>query len=310
MPQLRFDDRVAVITGAGRGLGRAYALLLASRGARVVVNDTGGGISGEDIAENPAAEVVKEIEAAGGEAIACTETVSTPEGGQAIIDAALDHYGRIDILIHNAGIMRTRMLKEITQEDFDDVVSVHQSGAFNVLRPAFPVMCNAGYGRIVLTSSICGVYGCPGNVNYGVAKTGMIGLNNIAALEGAADGVKSNIILPAAMTRMAGEWDNDAFPPMTSEQVAPAVAWLCHENCSISGEMLAAIGGRVAKVFISETQGVYRPSWTIEEIDEQMDAILDRSDPLYFPILPEGHNEHIKYSFDMGYNKHQGPAGR
>jgi len=309
MGQLRYDDRVAVITGGGRGLGRSYALLLASRGARVLVNDTGGGIAGEDIAENPAAEVAAEIAAAGGEAASCTDTVTTPEGGRAIVEAALDHFGRIDILIHNAGIMRTRMLQEITQEDFDDVVRVHQAGAFNVVRPAFPHMCDAGYGRIVLTSSICGVYGCPGNVNYAMAKTAMIGLNNIAALEGAESGVKSNIILPAAMTRMAGEWDNDDFPPMTSEQVAPAVAWLCHENCTLSGEMLTAIGGRVAKVFVSETRGVYQPSWTIEDVDDKMAAILDMDDPVHFPVLPEGHNDHIGYSFQMGYHSHKGAAG-
>jgi NAD(P)-dependent dehydrogenase (short-subunit alcohol dehydrogenase family) len=205
--------------------------------------------------------------------------------------------------------MRTQMLRDISQEDFNDVVRVHGAGAFNVVRPAFPHMCDAGYGRIVLTSSICGVYGCPGNVNYAMAKTAMIGLNNIAALEGAEAGVKSNVILPAAMTRMAGEWDNDDFPPMTSEQVAPAVAWLCHENCSISGEMLTAIGGRVAKVFVSETRGVYQPAWTIEDIDSRMDAILDMADPVHFPVLPEGHNEHIGYSFEMGYHNHKGAAG-
>jgi NAD(P)-dependent dehydrogenase (short-subunit alcohol dehydrogenase family) len=309
MGQLRYDDRVAVITGGGRGLGRSYALQLASRGAKVLVNDTGGGIAGEDAVENPAADVVAEIEAAGGEAAACTETVTTPAGGKAIVEAALDHFGRVDILIHNAGIMRTQMLRDISQEDFNDVVRVHGAGAFNVVRPAFPHMCDAGYGRIVLTSSICGVYGCPGNVNYAMAKTAMIGLNNIAALEGAEAGVKSNVILPAAMTRMAGEWDNDDFPPMTSEQVAPAVAWLCHENCSISGEMLTAIGGRVAKVFVSETRGVYQPAWTIEDIDSRMDAILDMADPVHFPVLPEGHNEHIGYSFEMGYHSHKGAAG-
>ena len=159
MPELRFDNRVAVITGAGRGLGRAYALLLASKGAKVVVNDPGGSLKGDGVDAGPAQEVVQEIKAAGGEAVACTESVATSEGGKAIIQAALDHYGRIDILIHNAGNVRRGSLKEMTYEDFDAVVDVHLRGAFHVVRPAFPVMCKAGYGRIVLTSSIGGLYG-------------------------------------------------------------------------------------------------------------------------------------------------------
>ena len=185
MTELRFDDRVAVITGAGRGLGRTYALLLASKGAKVVVNDNGGSMKGEGADAGPAEEVVREIRAAGGEAVACTESVATPEGGKAIIQAARDNYGRIDILIHNAGNVRYGSLEEITQEDFDAVLNVHLKGAFHVVRPAFPLMCEAGYGRIVLTSSIGGLYGNHNCVNYGVSKAGMIGLCNVAALEGA-----------------------------------------------------------------------------------------------------------------------------
>src|SRR6266700_2144095 len=203
MPELRFDDRVAVITGAGRGLGRAYALLLASRGAKVVVNDPGASLKGEGDDAGPAEEVVREIMALGGDAIACTESVATPEGGKAIIQAALDRYGRIDILIHNAGNVRYGSLEEITQEDFEAVVDVHLMGAFHVVRPAFPLMCKAVYGRVVLTSSIGGLYSNKNVVNYAVSKSGMIGLNNVIALEGADRGVKSNIILPGAMTRLA-----------------------------------------------------------------------------------------------------------
>jgi NAD(P)-dependent dehydrogenase (short-subunit alcohol dehydrogenase family) len=306
MAELRFDNRVAVITGAARGLGRSYALLLGSKGAKVVVNDPGGGVHGEKGDASPAEKVVQEIKAAGGEAVACIESLATPKGGAAIIKAATDRYGRIDILIHSAGITRTASVKEMTQEDFDAVVNVHQTGAFHVVRPAFPLMCKAGYGRIVLTSSICGVYGCYGNVNYGTAKTGLIGLSNILALEGAAEGVKSNIILPAAVTRMTGEWDTSAYPPMTTEQVAPAVAWLSHESCSISGEMIVAMAGRIAKAFVGETRGVYRPSWTVDDVAAQMDAIRNMDAPVVFPVLPEGHNEHIGYSFDMGH----GPGWR
>ena len=157
MADLRFDGRVAVVTGGGRGLGRSYALLLASRGAKVVVNDSGGSLDGEGVDSGPAERVVSEITAAGGQAVACTESVSTPEGGDSIVRTALEHYGRVDILIHNAGNVRRGSLKEMSYEDFDAVLDVHLRGAFNVVRPAFPLMCEAGYGRIVLTSSIGGL---------------------------------------------------------------------------------------------------------------------------------------------------------
>jgi NAD(P)-dependent dehydrogenase (short-subunit alcohol dehydrogenase family) len=299
MAELRFDGRVAVITGAGRGLGRAYALLLASKGARVVVNDPGGSLKGDGVDLGPAEEVVQEIRAARGEAVACTESVATPEGGRAIIQAALDHYGRIDILIHNAGNVRPSLLSEMTYHDFDAVVDVHLRGAFHVVRPAFPLMCKAGYGRIVLTSSIGGLYGNQQQINYAVSKSGLIGLSNVAALEGAAVGVKSNIIIPAAVTRMAEGIDVSAYPPMGPELVAPAVGWLAHESCSITGEMLVAIAGRVAKAYIAETPGVYRPSWTIEQIAEQLDAIRNTDTPVVFPVVPSGFPEHIGYSFQM-----------
>jgi NAD(P)-dependent dehydrogenase (short-subunit alcohol dehydrogenase family) len=299
MSDLRFDDRVAVITGAGRGLGHAYALLLAAQGAKVVVNDPGGSLKGEGVDAGPAGQVVQEIKAAGGEAVACTESVATPAGGKAIIEAALDRYGRIDILIHNAGNVRYGSLKEITYEDFEAVLDVHLRGAFHVVRPAFPRMCQAGYGRVVLTSSIGGLYGNHRVVNYGVSKAGMIGLNNVIALEGAAEGVKSNLIVPGAVTRMAEGLDISQYPPMGPELVAPAVGWLAHESCSISGEMLVAMAGRLARAFVGETRGVYRPSWTIREVGEQMDAIRNADAPWILPIVPSAHSDHIRLSFEM-----------
>jgi NAD(P)-dependent dehydrogenase (short-subunit alcohol dehydrogenase family) len=299
MTELRFDNRVAVITGAGRGLGRSYALLLASKGARVVVNDLGGSMKGDGVDAGPAQEVVAQIRAAGGEAVACTDSVATPEGGKAIIQAALDNYGRIDILIHNAGNVRGASLKEMTQEDFDTVIDVHLRGAFHVVRPAFPIMCEAGYGRVVLTSSIGGLYGSYNQANYSAAKGGLIGLSHVVALEGAEEGVKCNAIVPAAVTRMAEGIDTSVYPPMAPELVAPAVGWLAHESCSITGEMLTSIAGRVAKAYVAETKGVYRPSWTMEEVAQQMDAISDRSDPLILSPVPSGHAEHIGYSFEM-----------
>src|SRR6202008_4177755 len=190
MADLRFAGRVGVITGAGRGLGRSYAMLLASRGAKVVVNDPGGGLTGDGIDADPADDVVREIVAAGGQAVASTDTVATAAGGKAIIDAALDMYGRVDILIHNAGIVRRASLKEMSYEDFDAVLDVHLRGAFHVLRPVFPVMCDAGYGRIVLTSSIGGLYGNHTVANYAAAKAGVIGLSNVAGVGGGGGGVK------------------------------------------------------------------------------------------------------------------------
>jgi NAD(P)-dependent dehydrogenase (short-subunit alcohol dehydrogenase family) len=299
MPEARFDDRVAVITGAGRGLGRAYALLLGSKGAKVVVNDPGGGLTGEGGDAGPAEETAQEIRAAGGEAVACTASVATPEGGKAIIDAALERYGRIDILIHNAGIVRSASLKEMTQADFDTVLDVHLRGAFHVVRPAFPVMCAAGYGRIVLTSSIGGLYGNHHVANYGVAKAGLIGLSNVVALEGAAEGVKCNLIVPGAVTRMAEGIDTSAYPAMGPELVAPVVGWLAHEACSITGEMLVSIAGRVARAFVAESPGVYRPEWTIEAVGPEIDAIRSTDAPWVLPVVPSAHLDHIRRSFEM-----------
>lgn len=299
MAELRFDDRVAVITGAGRGLGRAYALLLASRGAKLVIDDPGARLEGGGADLAPAEEVVREIRAAGGTAVACNESVATPEGGKAIIQSALDHYGRIDILIHNAGIVRRAPLSEMTYEDFELVLDVHLRGAFHVVRPAFALMCKAGYGRIVLTASINGLYGNKQTANYSVAKAGTIALSHVAALEGAEYNVKSNVILPAAVTRMSEGVDTSKFPPMPPEMVAPAVGWLAHETCSMTGEMLISAAGRVARAYVSESPGVYRGAWSIEQIAEQIDAIRSIDAPETFPVVPSGHLDHLRYSFAM-----------
>ena len=301
MSELRFDGRVAVVTGAGRGLGCAYAQLLASRGAKVVANDHGGGLSGDGPDSGPAEQVVDAIRADGGEAVASTASVATRDGAAAIIATALDRYGRIDILIHNAGNVRRGSLKEMSYSDFDAVLDVHLRGAFNVVRQAFPVMCAAGYGRIVLTSSIGGLYGNRDVANYAAAKAGVIGLANVAALEGAADGVTCNVIVPAAVTRMAEGIDTSAYPPMGPELVAPVVGWLAHESCSVSGEMFIALAGRVARAVIAESPGVYRGSWTVEDVGVHLDAIRNVEAPLVFPVLPDGHNEHIRYSFGLAH---------
>ncbi|MDX6740819.1 SDR family NAD(P)-dependent oxidoreductase [Actinocorallia sp. A-T 12471] len=309
MPDLRFDGRVAVVTGAGRGLGRQYALLLAARGAKVVVNDPGGALSGEGSDDGPAHEVVGEITEAGGEAVASTASVATAEGGREIVETAVKHYGRIDVLVHNAGIVRPGSLKEMSYADFDAVLDVHLRGAFHVVRPAFPLMAEAGYGRIVLTSSIGGLYGNHKVANYGMAKAGIIGLSNVVALEGAAEGVTCNVIVPGAVTRMAEGIDTSAYPPMGPELVAPVVGWLAHETCSITGELLVSIAGRVARAFVAETPGVHRPSWTVEDVAAELAAIRDPAEPWVLPVVPSAHVDHIRNSFAMAAPGSAGEQG-
>lgn len=299
MTDLRFDDRVAVITGGGRGLGRAHALLLAERGAKIVVNDPGVSMQGDATDEGPADALVKEIQALGGEAVASLDSVATPEGARAIVKTATDAFGRLDILIHSAGNVRRGPLTELSYEDFESVLAVHLKGAYNMVRESFPLMAAQKYGRIVLTGSINGLYGKANNVTYAICKAGFMGLSNTAAIEGKDLDIKSNVILPAAVTRMSEGIDTSKFPPMEPEMVAPAVAWLCHQDCSITGEMLVAMGGRVARAFIAESPGVYRPTWTIEQIAEEIDAIRAAPEPLIFAPAPQGELDHLLYGFGM-----------
>lgn len=299
MTEHRFDGRVAVITGSGRGLGREYALLLASRGAKVVVNDNGSGLAGDGDDASVAQLVVDEIAAAGGEAVACTDSVATPEGGQAIVAAALDTWGRIDVLIHNAGNTRFDSFAEITAEQFRSVVDVHLLGGFNVCQPAFKAMAQAGYGRVVLTGSIGGIYTMPQTAHYAVAKSGMIGLSNAIAIEGAEHGIKSNVILPGAHTRMAEGIDTSQFPPMPPALVAPVVGYLAHEDCAVTAELYASVAGRVARVYITETAGVYRPNWTIESVAEELNAIRDPANGWTFHPAEGAFGEHLVRSFAM-----------
>jgi NAD(P)-dependent dehydrogenase (short-subunit alcohol dehydrogenase family) len=299
MTELRFDGRVAVITGGGRGLGREYALLLASRGAKVLINDNGSSLDGSGGDAGPAQDVVREIEAMGGAAVACTESVTTPAGGKAIIEAALDSFGKLDILIHSAGNSRFCPLETLSHEEFRSVVEIHLLGGFNVVQPSFPLMMKQGYGRVVLTGSIGGIYTMPTVAPYAVSKSGMIGLNQAIAIEGAERGIKSNIILPGASTRMVEGVDTTGFPPMGPELVAPVVGWLAHEACSISGEMIISAAGRVARAFITESEGVYEADWTIEKMAERIDAIRDPSRQWTFHPVPDGFNQHLGKSFEM-----------
>ena len=299
MTELRFDNRVAVITGGGRGLGAAYARLLAERGCKVVINDIGASMRGDDNTEDPAHELVAEIRAAGGEAIASTDSVATPEGGKAIIQTALDAFGRVDIVIHSAGNVRRAPLTEMSYEDFESVLSVHLRGAFHIVREAFPHMAAQNYGRVVLTGSINGLYGKANNANYATCKAGAIGLSHTVAVEGGPHNIKSNVIIPAAVTRMSEGIDTSKFPPMGPELVAPAVGWLAHEDCTASGEMYVAMGGRMARAYLSESRGVYRPEWSVEDVAANIDAIRDGTVPLSFAPAPSGEMDHLRFGFGM-----------
>jgi NAD(P)-dependent dehydrogenase (short-subunit alcohol dehydrogenase family) len=254
-------------------------------------------MSGDDASAGPAEELVQEILAAGGQAVANTDSVATQDGGKAIIESALDSFGRIDILIHNAGNVRRGTLQDMSYDDFNKVIDVHLKGGFHVVREAFPHMVAQQYGRIVLTSSINGLYGKSNNVNYAMAKAGLIGLSHTAAIEGLEHGIKSNVIVPAAVTRMADGLDTSAYPPMEPEMVAPVVGWMAHEDCSITGEILVAMAGRVARAYVAETPGAFSKDWTVEQIAAEIGTIRGGGDPLIFPPAPDGQLDHLKYGF-------------
>ena len=254
MDQHSFEGRVAVVTGAGRGIGRAYALLLAGRGARVVVNDLGGSMEGVGADAEPASTVAAEIVAAGGVAIADTSDVATTAGAEALVDAAVEQFGRLDILVNNAGIIRWAGFPEADADNLARHLAVHVGGSFNTTRAAWPHMVEQGYGRIVMTTST-GMFGLPDNLSYATAKAAVIGLTRSLTTAGAAHGIKVNLIAPAAMTRMAGRPPPDSTT-MSPDLVAPMVAFLAHEACPVSGEIYTAGAGRFARIFIAVDRGL------------------------------------------------------
>jgi NAD(P)-dependent dehydrogenase (short-subunit alcohol dehydrogenase family) len=285
MADLGYDGKVAVITGAGGGLGREHALLLASRGAQVVVNDLGGSVQGGDAGSlGPAETVVKEIEDAGGVAVADGNSVSTPEGGEAIIDTAVEAFGRVDIVINNAGILRDKTFHNMTPEFLDPVLDVHLRGAFFVTKPAWLKMREQGYGRIVNTSSNSGILGNFGQSNYGAAKMGLVGFTRVLAAEGAKYNIKANALAPVARTRMTEELLGPLADKLDPKLVSPIVAWLVHEDCPVSGEIYSAAGGRIARFFVGLTEGYYNPDLTLEDVRDNFEQI--RSEDGY--IVPNG----------------------
>ena len=257
MSEIRFDDRVAVITGAGGGLGRTYALEFARRGAKVVVNDLGGASDGTGGGTSMADQVVKEIEEAGGTAVANYDSVSTPEGGEAIVKTALDAFGQVDIVVNNAGILRDKSFVKLSPEELEIVIDVHLKGAFFVSQPAFRAMKERNYGRFVHTSSGAGIFGNFGQTNYGAAKMGLVGLSNVLAVEGAKYNIKSNVIAPIAKTRLTEDLLGPMADKLQPDNVTPLVVYLCSEANEETHAIYDVGGGRFARIFIG-----LAPGWT------------------------------------------------
>jgi len=294
---LRWDGRVAVITGAGRNLGRAYARLLAGRGAAVVVNDLGVSISDTDgagtvPATNPGVAVVAEIEATGGQAVLSTDSVATPAGGAAIVQTALDSFGRVDVVINNAGVVRQAPFAEYNPGLLDDELSSQIGGHFNVTRAAWPVMTGARYGRVVNLSSGAGLWGVPGMTGYAAAKLGIVGFTRALALEGAEHGIRVNVVAPCAKTRPGGFGPIPESPALhawlSMDEVAPLVAWLAHEDCSANGECFSVGGGYIGRVTVAVNDGWWDRPLTIESVRDHWSTVM--ADGPWTP-LPAGRGD-------------------
>jgi NAD(P)-dependent dehydrogenase (short-subunit alcohol dehydrogenase family) len=286
MAQVELDGRVAVVTGAGGGLGRSHALALAARGAKVVINDLGGSRDGSGAGSEMADAVVAEIVAAGGEAVANYDSVATPEGGSAIVQSALDAFGRIDIIINNAGILRDVSFAKLEDEALDLVLKVHLYGAFNVTRAAWDHLKEQKYGRVVSTASGSGLYGNFGQTNYAAAKLGIVGLTRSLAIEGAKYGITANAIAPVASSRMT----EDIMPPqllerLQPEHVSPLVVFLASEACTDTGHVYSVGGGYLARVATVEGAGT-----TFDRVPSP-DDIADRWEDINRITLGEGVGE-------------------
>lgn len=300
MTEIGFTGRVAVITGAGNGLGRDYAMELARRGAKVVVNDLGSSASGVGASTTAAEQVVQEIHDLGGEAVASTESVATREGGAAIVQAALDAWGKVDILISNAGFLRNNRFEDLTDEQIDAILDVHLKGAFYVGQPAYRAMREQGYGRMLFTGSASGMFGHAWQANYGAAKAAMLGLSNVVALEGSAYGITSNVILPTALSRLAGEMDPGfleipAFAKSLEEADfstsdgrldawfnTPMALYLVSEACTATHGVYASNSGRYARVRVLAAEGWVAPAGaaapSVEDIAANFDQITELGD--------------------------------
>lgn len=290
MNELRFDGRSIIVTGGGRGVGRGHAVLLAERGARVVVADFGGQLDGSGGSSEPADQVVKEIEANGGEAVACYASVADEKGAASIVDAALQAFGRVDAVINNAGISDPGLFDTLTLAQFRRMIEVHYLGTVYVAKAAWPHMRTAGYGRIVNTTSEASFGIMPKLTSYGGAKGGVFAFTRNLASEGAADGILVNAVAPRASTRMSNpktmafmfdipeEEVAAVMPSLPPELVSPAAVFLAHESCPLNGEVLVAGGGQVQRVAVVETRGITRENLAPEDIAAELHAVMDMTD--------------------------------
>ena len=284
MSKIDFKGRVAIVTGAGAGLGRDYAVELAKRGAKVVVNDLGGSRDGIGSSDAAAKKVVEEIKAQGGEAVPSYESVASVDGGENIVKAAIETFGKVDIVINNAGIIRDRTFHNMEQESWDAVIAVHLRGAYCVSKPAFVHMREQGYGRIVMTSSGAGLFGNFGQTNYSSAKTGLLGLTNVLKLEGAKYNIKVNVIVPAALTRLS----EDVFTPemakaFKAEYITPATLYLCSEQCRDSGAYINACAGYYSRSAIVTGPGTsFSEIPSPEQISEKWEKIMSLDNAKYY----------------------------
>ena len=292
MAKIDFTGRVAIVTGAGAGLGRCHALELAKRGAKVVINDLGGARDGVGSDSSAANKVVEEIKALGGEAVPNYDNVASVEGGANIVKTAVDAFGKVDILINNAGILRDKSFTKMEEENWDAVMNVHLKGAYCVSRPAFEVMRANNYGRIIMTTSGAGLFGNFGQSNYASAKMGLIGLTNVLKLEGAKYNIMTNVIVPVAASRLT----EDVLPPeffekMKPDYITPAVLYMCSEECQDSGMIINATLGYYSRTAILTGPGAILskdgkvPS--VEEVRDNWGAITSLENPKYFNQLPE-----------------------
>ena len=289
---ITFDGRVAIVTGAGGGLGKEYALELGRRGAMVVVNDLGGEVAGSGSSQAAADVVVGKIREAGGDAVANYDSVATRDGGAAIIQTAVDSFGGVDIVINNAGILRDKSFGNMTLDEVDAVLDVHLRGAFHVSHPAFQLMKERGYGRFVHTTSASGLFGNFGQVNYGAAKAGLVGLSNVLAIEGAKYNIKSNAVAPTARTRMTEDVLGPFVEMFDPVQVMPMVVYLCSEENELTHEIFTVGGGRYGRVFIGTNTGWFAGQGvvpSIEEVREHLPEIRDITEH----VVPGDINEEL-----------------
>ena len=289
MSDLGYDGKVAIVTGAGGGLGRSHALELAKRGARIVVNDLGGSLDGSGGDAGPAAKVAQEINDLGGEAVANTDSVSTPQGGAAVVQTAVDAFGTVDIVINNAGILRDKTFHNLTPELLEPVIAVHLLGAFYVTQPAWLIMREKSYGRIINTSSNSGILGNFGQSNYGAAKMGLVGFTRVLTNEGRKYNIKANAIAPVAKTRMTEELLGSFGDKLEAEEITPTVCYLAHEDCPVTGEIYSVAGGTVSRFFIGLTPGWYKNGHSVEDVRDNFEQI--RNEEGY--IVPAGPQDEL-----------------